>query len=137
MHRGPQSYSTNELATIVIGKSIDVHRALGPGLLESAYQECLHYELQEAGLFVEQEKPMPIVYKDIVLEHGYRMDLLVEDKLVIELKTVDALNDLHLAQLLTYLKFGQYRLGLLINFRVSVLHEGVKRVSNFSQKLSV
>lgn len=113
-----------------------MHKASGPGLLESAYQECLYCELQQAGLFVEREKPMSIVCKDILLEQGYRMDLLVENKLVIELKTVDTLNDLHLAQLLTYLKFGHFRLGLLINFRVSVLYEGVKRVSNFSQKIS-
>ncbi len=137
MHKEPQSYTLNELATVTIGKAIEVHRALGPGLLESAYQECLHYELLQAGLYVEREKPMPIVYKDIILEHGYRMDLLVENQLVIELKTVDELNDLHLAQILTYLKFGHFRLGLLINFRVPILYEGVKRVSNFSQKISV
>jgi GxxExxY protein len=136
MPRETQSSTLNELAGISIGKAIEVHKALGPGLLESAYQECLYYELQQARLFVEREKPMSIVYKDIVLEQGYRMDLLVENKLVIELKTVDTLNDLHLAQLLTYLKFGHFRLGLLINFRVSVLYEGVKRVSNFSQKIS-
>ena len=137
MHRGAQSFSVNELATITIGKAIEVHRTLGPGLLESAYQECLYYELQQANLFVEREKAMPIIYKEITLEHGYRIDLLIENKLVVELKTVDELNDLHLAQTLTYLKFGCYRLGLLINFRVPVLYEGIKRVSNFSKKISV
>ncbi len=121
MHGGPQSFSVNELATLTIGKAIEVHKALGPGLLESAYQECLFYELQEAGLYVEREKTMSIVYKSIVLEQGYRMDLLIENKLVVELKTVDVLNSLHLAQILTYLKFGNYKLGLLINFRVPVL----------------
>ncbi|SOD80190.1 GxxExxY protein [Spirosoma fluviale] len=132
MHGETQRSTEDVLATIVIGKAIEVHRALGPGLLESAYQECLFYELHSHGLYVEREKPMPIVYKDIVLEHGYRLDLLVENKLVIELKTVEDLNDLHKAQLLTYLKFGNYRLGLLINFRVKMLRDGIKRFTNFS-----
>ncbi|GAB3996058.1 GxxExxY protein [Spirosoma daeguense] len=132
MHKDTQRFTEDSLATITIGKAIEVHRALGPGLLESAYQECLFYELQQAGLSVEREKPMPIVYKDVRLEHGYRLDLLVENKLVIELKTVDSLNDLHMAQLLTYLKFGNYRLGLLINFRVKMLRDGLKRFTNFS-----
>jgi GxxExxY protein len=132
MHQATQRYTEDELATIVIGKSIEVHRALGPGLLESAYQECLFYELHSLGLHVERELSMPIIYKDIVLEHGYRLDLLVENKLVIELKTVEELNDLHMAQILTYLKFGNYRLGLLINFRVRMLRDGIKRFTNFS-----
>jgi len=122
----------NELATTTIGKAIEVHRALGPGLLESAYQECLCFELRESGLFVEREKPMPIVYKGVHLEHGYRLDLLVENKLVIELKTVDIILDVHEAQLLTYLKLGGYKLGLLINFRVPLLREGITRLANFS-----
>lgn len=132
MHQDTQRSTEDELATIAIGKAIEVYRAVGPGLLESAYQECLFYELHSLGLYVEREKPMPIVYKNIVLEHGYRLDLLVENKLVIELKTVDDLNDLHMAQLLTYLKFGNYRLGLLINFRVKMLRDGIKRFTNFS-----
>ncbi len=136
-HGEKRRKSLDDLATITIGKAIEVHRALGPGLLESAYQECLHFELQQAGLFVEREKVMSITYKDIVLEQGYRVDLLVENRLVIELKTVDELNSLHFAQVMTYLKFGDYRLGLLINFRVPVLYEGVKRISNFSKKISV
>ena len=132
MQQATRRYTEDELATIAIGKAIEVHRALGPGLLESAYQECLFFELCEAGLYVEREKPMPIEYKGVLLEHGYRLDLLIEEKLVIELKTVDELNGMHMAQLLTYLKFGNHRLGLLINFRVKMLRDGIKRYTNFS-----
>lgn len=114
----------------IIRGAIEVHRALGPGLLESAYQECLQYELSEYGLYVEREKPMPIVYKEVRLNHGYRMDLLVEGRIVVETKTVEVLTDVHFAQLLTYLKLGQFRLGLLINFHVTLLKEGVSRVLN-------
>ena len=120
----------NQISGIIIGKAIEVHRALGPGLLESAYHECLYYELVNEGLKVEKEKPMPIIYKDIKLDHGYRLDLLVEDKVVIEIKTVDTLIDVHTAQILTYLKLGDYKLGLLINFNVPLLKEGIKRYVN-------
>jgi GxxExxY protein len=120
----------NNLSREIIGCAINVHRALGPGLLESAYQECLEFELKELGLKVEKEVPMPIVYKDVKLDHGYRMDLLVEDKIVIELKTVEAFTDVHTAQVLTYLRLGNYKLGLLINFQVSVLKDGIKRIIN-------
>ncbi|MGV3557897.1 GxxExxY protein [Larkinella arboricola] len=120
----------SKLSYQIIRGAIEVHRALGPGLLESAYQECLHYELSEYGLYVEREKPMPIVYKEVRLNHGYRMDLLVEGRIVVETKTVEALTDVHFAQLLTYLKLGQFRLGLLINFHVTLLKEGVSRVLN-------
>jgi GxxExxY protein len=120
----------NELSNIVIGFAIEVHRNLGPGLLESAYQECLLFELKNAGLNVEKEKPMPIIYKDVLLDHGYRIDLLVDNKLVVEIKTVDALCDVHTAQVLTYLKLGNYKLGLLINFNVSLLKNGIKRLIN-------
>ncbi|GAB3916953.1 GxxExxY protein [Larkinella terrae] len=119
-----------QLSYQIIKGAIEVHRALGPGLLESAYQECLQYELSEYGLYVEREKPMPIVYKEVRLNHGYRMDLLVEGRIVVETKTVEALTDVHFAQLLTYLKLGQFRLGLLINFHVTLLKEGVSRVLN-------
>lgn len=118
----------NEISNKVIGCAIEVHRKLGPGLLESAYQECLCYELILQGLKVEREKPMPIIYKDIQINQGYRLDLLVEDKVVIEIKTVEAFKDVHLAQTLTYLKLGNYKLGLLLNFNVTVLREGIKRV---------
>lgn len=120
----------NELATKVIGICIEVHNALGPGLLESAYQECLYYKLSTSGLFVEREKRMPLVFEEVKLECGYRIDLLVEGILVIELKSVESLNDVHLAQTLTYLKLGNYKLGLLINFNVALLKNGIRRVVN-------
>tara|TARA_R110002074_G_scaffold28532_13_gene82366 strand:+ start:4253 stop:4645 length:393 start_codon:yes stop_codon:yes gene_type:complete len=120
----------NEIATKIIGCAIDVHKVLGPGLLESAYQECLYYKLKKVGLKVEKEKPMPLVFEEVKLECGYRIDLLVENKVVIELKSVEALNDVHLAQTLTYMKLGKYKLGLLINFNVTLLKQGIKRVIN-------
>jgi GxxExxY protein len=120
----------NEISNIVIGKAIEVHKALGPGLLESAYQECLYFELIESGLKVEREKPMPIIYKDVKLDHGYRIDLLIEDKVVVEIKTVDTIIDVHEAQILTYLKLGEYKLGLLINFNVQLLKKGIRRFVN-------
>ncbi len=120
----------NELSKIIIGKAIEVHRILGPGLLESAYQECLYSELVSSGLAVDKEKSLPIVYKDIKLDHGYRIDLLVNNKVVIELKTVDELIDVHEAQILTYLKLGEFKLGLLINFNVKLLKYGIKRFVN-------
>ena len=120
----------NEIATKIIGCAIEVHKALGPGLLESAYQECLLYKLKQSGLLVEKEKAMPLVFEEVKLDCGYRIDLLVENKVVIELKSVEALNDVHLAQTLTYMKLGNYKLGLLINFNVSLLKKGIKRVIN-------
>lgn len=120
----------NEISGQIIGKAIEVHKSLGPGLLESAYRECLYYELLKEGLHVEKEKPMPIVYKEIKLDHGYRIDLLVNEKVVVELKTVEAFTDVHLAQVLTYLRFGNYKLGLLINFHVTALKNGIKRIIN-------
>lgn len=122
----------NELSNKVIGLAIEVHKALGLGLLESAYKECLFYKIQKEGLIVEKEKAMPLVFEDVHLECGYRMDLLVENKLVIEIKSVDALNDVHLAQTLTYMKLGNFKLGLLINFNVILLKYGLKRVINGS-----
>jgi GxxExxY protein len=119
-----------KLSYIAVGAAIKVHRQLGPGLLESAYQQCLNYELVEQGITVELEKPMPITYKSIKLDHGYRIDLLLENKLVIETKTVECFTDVHAAQLLTYLKLGDYKLGLLINFNVTLLKNGIKRVIN-------
>ena len=118
----------NEISRIVIGCAIEVHKQLGPGLLESAYQECLYYELTQAGLKVQKEKPMPIVYKEVKLDHGYRIDLLIEDSVVVEIKTVEVLNDVHTAQVLTYLKLGNYKLGLLLNFHVTLLKDGIKRL---------
>jgi len=120
----------NDLAYKVIGIAIDIHNSLGPGLLESAYQECLYYKIKKERLNVENEKAMPLIYEDVKLDCGYRIDLLVENKLVIEVKSVDALNDIHLAQTLTYLKLGNYKLGLLINFNTVLLKSGIKRIIN-------
>jgi GxxExxY protein len=120
----------NRLATQVIGAAIEVHKRLGPGLLESAYRHFLCFELQSMGLKVESEKPMPVVYKSIKLDHGYRMDILVENKLVVEIKTIEAFAPVHTAQLLTYLRLGNYLLGLLLNFHVASLKDGIKRVVN-------
>lgn len=122
----------NEIAKIVFEKGLKVHKALGPGLLESSYQECLYYELYKAGLFVEKQKALPLIYEEIKLDIGYRIDLMVENKLVIELKAVEALNDLHLAQILTYLKLSNCKLGLLINFNSVLFKDGVRRIINGS-----
>jgi len=121
-------YSMNELTEISIGCAIEVHRALGPGLMESAYQECLLHELTTKSLNVEVEKQMPIVYKDLEINQRYRIDLLVKDTLVLELKTVEKFSPVHLAQILTYLRLGNYPVGLLINFNVELLKNGIKRV---------
>jgi len=107
-----------------------VHTALGPGLLESAYKECLCFELHKSGLFVEKEKPMPLVYSAVRLDAGYRVDIMVERRLVVEIKSCDAINDIHLAQVLTYLKLADCRLGLILNFNVLHLRHGIKRVAN-------
>ena len=120
----------NEIAKIVIEKAIKVHKELGPGLLEKTYEECLFYELEKSGLFVEKQKPLPLVYEEIKLEVGYRVDLMVENKFIIEIKSVEALNDVHLAQILTYLRLSGCKLGLLINFNVKYLKTGIKRVIN-------
>jgi len=119
-----------ELTKTIIGIAIKVHSQLGPGLLESAYKECLFYEIQNHEIFVEKEKSMPLIYEQVKLEIGYRLDLLVDNKLVIEVKAVEGLNDVHVAQTLTYLKLGNYKLGLLINFNVSLLKNGIRRIIN-------
>ena len=124
----------NKLTEKIIGAAIEIHRSLGPGLLESAYQECLFFELKSKGLKVEKEIALPIVYKDVKLDHGYRIDLLVENLVVIELKTVEYLTDVHTAQILTYLKLGNYPLGLLINFHTTLLKNGLKRYINNVKK---
>ena len=118
----------NEITEKIIGCAIKVHSNLGPGLLESAYKECLFYELIKSGLVVEKEKPLPLIYKEIKMECGYRIDLLVENSVVIEIKSVDAINDIHVAQVLTYLKLSKCRIGLLINFNVVKLKDGIKRL---------
>lgn len=120
----------NQISKKIIGCAIEVHRILGPGLLESAYQECLCHEFDKNRIRYIKEKPMPIVYKDIKLDHGYRMDLLVEHKVVVELKTVEKFCDAHFAQLLTYLRLGNFRLGLLLNFNEATMKDGIKRIIN-------
>jgi GxxExxY protein len=120
----------NELSNKIIGIAILIHQSLGPGLLESAYKECLYYRLRKEGYFVEKEKPMPLFFEEVKLECGYRIDILVERKVVIEIKSVDTLNEVHFAQTLTYMKLGSYKLGLLINFNVSLLKNGIKRIVN-------
>ncbi len=112
----------------ILDCSFQVHNALGPGLLESAYEECLYYELIQNGLKVEKQKALPLVYKEVKLDTGYRIDLFVENCIIIEIKSVDSLSDIHLAQILTYLKLSNCNFGLLVNFNVRHLKDGIKRV---------
>ena len=118
----------NKLATEIIGLAIKVHTALGPGLLESSYKECLFYEIIKAGYFAEKEKALPLVYGEVRLDIGYRIDILVDNKLIIEIKSIESLADIHTAQVLTYLKLSANRLGLLMNFNVKLLKNGLKRL---------
>ena len=117
----------NQITKSIIGSAIEVHRVLGPGLLESAYEECLAYELSNQGLIVEKQIPVPVTFKNIRLACGYRIDLLVENCVVIELKSVDELAPVHEAQILTYMKFSNKKIGLLINFNVALLKDGIRR----------
>jgi len=119
-----------ELTEKIIKCAMDVHTALGPGLLENAYQECLCYKLCKEGFAVKKEWPLPLIFEGIQLDCGYRIDILVEDKIVIELKSVKKIEDIHMAQILTYLKLGKFKVGLIINFNVSSLKDGIKRVVN-------
>ncbi len=120
----------NELSNIVIGEAIKVHSQLGPGLLESVYEECLIYRLIRSGVYFERQKPIPLIFEEVKLECGFRCDILVEHKLIIEIKAVEGLNDIHLAQVLTYLKLSGIKLGLLMNFNVLKLKDGIRRVVN-------
>ncbi len=120
----------NIISSRIIQAAIEVHKALGPGLLESAYQETLYYKLKKAGLKVVKEKALPLVFEEVKMDIGYRVDLMVEDKVIVEIKSVEALNDIFLAQILTYLKLSGCKLGLLINFNVMLLKQGIKRVVN-------
>jgi GxxExxY protein len=124
------NYTENEIAKIVFDCSLKVHQKLGPGLLENTYCKCLCYELNKKGLFVEKEKSMPLIYDEIRLELGYRIDIMIENKFIVEVKAVGELNDVHMAQLLTYLKMSNCKLGMLINFNVSLVKNGIKRVIN-------
>jgi len=114
----------------IIGAAIEVHRRLGPGLLESAYEACLAYELRQLAFKIEQQKPLPVVYKDVKLDCGYRLDLVVEDSVIVEVKAIEQLAPIHDAQLLSYLRLSGKTVGLLINFHVRVLKNGLKRIVN-------
>jgi GxxExxY protein len=118
----------NLITEQILKTAFAVHSELGPGLLESSYKECLAYEMIKNGLFVEKEKPMPLIYHDVKLDIGYRLDLLIEKSVVVEIKTVEAFTDVHLAQVLTYLKLSKCRIGLLLNFKVASLKNGIKRL---------
>jgi GxxExxY protein len=120
----------NELSKVIIGACIEVHKQLGPGLLESVYEHCLEFELRNLGLNVKRQHPLPVVYKNNQLDLGFRLDILVNEKVILEIKAVEALNDVHMAQILTYLKLSDCRLGLLINFNVARLTDGLRRVVN-------
>jgi|SRR5690554_4013287 len=120
----------NEISKIAVDAAYTVHRNLGPGLLESSYEACLGYELKKHNLLVEAQKPLPLIYEDVNLEVGYRIDLMINRKFIIEVKSVENLNDVHLAQILTYLKLSECKLGLLINFNVNLIKDGIKRVIN-------
>jgi GxxExxY protein len=128
--RGAETQSFREITEQVIGGCIEIHKQLGPGLLESAYEECLCYELSNLGIGFERQKPLPVKYKNVLLDCGYRLDLVVDNRIIVELKTVESLLPIHEAQLLTYLKLSGLTLGLLINFNVPVLKNGIKRIAN-------
>ncbi|MBU0710300.1 GxxExxY protein [bacterium] len=120
----------NQISKVIVNCAYKVHCGLGPGLLESAYEECLYYELQKEGLNIEKQKPLPLIYEEVKLDIGYRVDILVNNKVIIEIKAVEMLNDVHMAQILTYLKLSGCKLGLLINFNVALIKNGIKRVVN-------
>ena len=120
----------NEVATVIVDAALKVHRELGPGLFESTYEVCLVHELRTRGLEVESQKELPVVYSDIKLEAGYRIDLLVAGKVIVELKSTQSLSDLHMSQIVTYLELSHCKLGLLINFNVKLIKDGIKRVAN-------
>jgi len=118
----------NDLSRIILNEAFKVHSELGPGLLESVYEKCLFLELNEIGLYVEKQKEIPIIYKQNIIEPGFRSDLIVEGKVIIEIKSIESINEVHVAQVLTYLKFTKLKLGLLLNFNVAHLKQGIKRV---------
>ena len=120
----------NKITEKIIGVAISIHRALGPGLLESAYEACMVYDLTQAGLKIEQQKPLPVVYRGVKLECGYRLDLMVENEAIVEIKSVEKLLPIHKAQLMSYLKLSNCKVGLLINFNVEILKDGIQRVVN-------
>lgn len=126
----------NNISAEIIACAMRVHRALGPGLLEKAYHQCLVHELKKSGLQVEVEKQMPLVYDEISVDTGYRIDLIVENKIIVELKAVESLNEIHISQTLTYMKLSNCELGLIINFNVTLLKQGIKRLINTTASIS-
>lgn len=122
----------NELSKIVFECGLQVHKALGPGLLESAYEQCLLYEFKKRNISIENQKALPLIYEDVKMDAGYRVDFLIENKLIVEVKSVEGLNDIHLAQVLTYLKLSNCKLGLLMNFNTVLFKNGVRRIINGS-----
>jgi GxxExxY protein len=125
----------DELTKRIIGAAMKVHTSLGPGLLESAYEACLCFELQKAGIKVERQKKLPIIYEELRLEEGYRIDILVDGQIVVELKAISKLEPVHEAQLLSYLRLSNCKLGLLLNFHVAHMRDGIRRVINSRQKM--
>ena len=121
-------FTENEIAKIVFESGLQIHKTLGPGLLESAYEECLYFDLVNAGLEVEKQKSLPLIYKEIKFDTGYRVDFFIENKVIIEIKSIEALHPIHTAQVLTYLKLSNCKLALLINFNVLLFKDGVKRI---------
>ncbi|GAN31788.1 MAG: GxxExxY protein [Candidatus Brocadia sp. AMX2] len=120
----------NKITETIIGVAIGIHKALGPGLLESAYEACMVYDLIQSGLKVEQQKPLPVIYREVKLECGYRLDLMIENEVIVEIKSVEKLLPIHKAQLMSYLKLSDCKVGLLINFNVELLKDGIQRVVN-------
>jgi len=120
----------NDISKLIFESGLKVHKNLGPGLLENAYEECLFYEISKLGIRIEKQKALPLIYEEVKLESGYRIDLIVENKVIVEIKAVEALHDIHMAQILTYLKLSNCKLGLLINFNTVLFKNGVKRVVN-------
>ncbi len=125
-----QEERLNKITETIIGVAIGIHKALGPGLLESAYEACMVYDLTQAGLRVEQQKSLPVVYREVKLECGYRLDLLVEKEVIVEIKSIEKFLPIHKAQLMSYLKLADCKVGLLINFNVEILKDGIQRVVN-------
>jgi GxxExxY protein len=125
---GKKNMTENEIGTLILDAAFEVHKNLGPGLLESAYEACLAHEILRKGVAVETQLPLPVIYKEVKLDCGYRIDLRVERKVIVEIKSVEALNDVHLAQVLTYMKLSGIKLGYLINFNVKLLKNGIKRI---------
>ena len=122
--------TNDELTHKVIGFAIDIHKKLGPGLYENVYKDCLAYKLNNAGIKFEKEKSISINFDGLILERGYRVDLLIEEKIVLELKSIETLSDIHLTQMITYLKLGKFPLGLILNFNVNLMKDGIRRVIN-------